>query len=285
MTVKLVALLLSVVLQGSAPGQQASPPAASDAKKALAEGAEFLKANDNQRALAAFERAIALEPNSGTAHLQRCRVLAGLRRHEEAISACTESLRLNPGVPEALRDRGHYYLNLGRVELGLADLREAESLKKDDRGIYYHLGMANYLKGDYAEAAKAFEGCLTNSSDDGLKVECEAWLYPSLRRSGREAEAARLLDALRITSLPGHPGNYLDRLLLFKGVKTEEEVAKTRTLEGALSEATVGYNIGLWHLLNGRRAQARECFQRAVASGYTVAWGYRASEAELRSLR
>ena len=95
----LVALFLSVVLQSSALGQQAPPPAASDAKRALADGAEFLKLNDNQRAFAAFERAIALEPNNADAHLQKCRALAGLRRHEEAISACTESLRLNPGTP------------------------------------------------------------------------------------------------------------------------------------------------------------------------------------------
>lgn len=138
----------------------------------------------------------------------------------------TDSLRLKPGDPDALRDRGHYYLNLGRVDLGLADLRNAESLKKNDRGIYYHLGMAYYLSGDD-----------------------------------------------------------LDRLLLFKGDRTEAEVVKTATAEGALSEATVGYRIGLWHLLNGRRGPAVEWFERAVASGYTTAWGYRASEAELRRLR
>ena len=278
-------MILAIVLQSSALGLHAFPQGASDVDKALADGAGFLKANDAQRALDAFERAIRLEPTNADAHLQKCRALAGLRRHEEAIPACTESLRLRPGAPEALRDRGHYYLNLGRVDLGLADLRDAASMRTNDRGIYYHLGMAYYLRGDYPEAAKAFEGCAASSSDDGLRVECEAWLYPSLRRCGRAEDAARLLESVRLNSLPGHPGNYLDRLLLFKGVRTEEEVAKTATSEGALSEATVGYGIGLWHLLNGRRGPALEWFRRAVASGYTVGWGYRASEAELRRLR
>ena len=54
--------------------------------------------------------------------------------------------------------------------------------------------------------------------------------------------------------------------------------------EGPISEATVGYSIGIWHLLNGREAKAREYFQRAVASNYTTAWGYRAAEAELKRL-
>ena len=54
--------------------------------------------------------------------------------------------------------------------------------------------------------------------------------------------------------------------------------------EGPISEATVGYTIEIWHLLNGREAKAREYFQRAVASDYSPAWGYRASEAELKRL-
>jgi hypothetical protein len=40
----------------------------------------------------------------------------------------------------------------------------------------------------------------------------------------------------------------------------------------------------IWHLLNGRESKARKYFERAVASNYTQAWGYRASEAELKRL-
>ena len=280
----LINLILALALQATATGQQAIPPA-SPAAQALAEGNGYLKNNDNEKALAAFERAVALDPKNAESHLQKCRALAALRRHDEAIPACTEALRLRPNNAEGLRDRGHYYLNLGKVDLGMADLKKAMSLKKDDHGIYYHLGMAYYLKGDFANSAKTFEGCQTNSADDAERVECIAWLYPSLRRAGREPEAKKLLDGVQLTSLPGHSGNYLDRLLLFKGVKTEDEVAKTMSAEGGLSESTVGYTIGLWHLLNGHQARAREYFERAIASHYTPAWGYRASEAELKRLR
>jgi len=276
-----LALILSVALQVTA--QQTPPP--SPAVQAFAEGTEYLKKNNNEKALAAFERAIALDPKNADFYLQKCRALAGLRRHQEAIPACTESLKLKPNNPEALRERGHYHLNLGEIDLGMADLKKAESLKKDDRGIYYHLGLAYYLKGDFANAAKAYEGCLRNANDDASKVECSAWLYPCLRRARREADAGKLLDDMQITSLPGHPGNYLDRLLLFKSLKTEEEVAKTMSAEGGLSESTVGYSIGLWHLLSGRPDKAREYFKRAVATNYSVSWGYRASEAELKRMR
>ena len=56
------------------------------------------------------------------------------------------------------------------------------------------------------------------------------------------------------------------RILLFKGTNTEAQVAATITPEGQISEATVGYSIGIWHLLNGREAKAREYFERSAAS-------------------
>ncbi len=251
---------------------------------ALAEGVALQKKGEHEKALSAFDRVIALDPANADAYLLKCRSLAGLRRHQEAIGACTESLRLRPDQSEALRDRGHYDLNLGQVDLALADLQRAESLTHRDRGVYYHLGLAYYLKGDFANAAKAYEACVADSTDDASTVECQAWLLPSLLRAGRRDEARRLLAGITADSLAGHPGNYLDRLLLFKGTKTEAQVAATMAAEGPISEATVGYSIGLWHLLNGREAKAREYFQRAVASNYTVAWGYSASEAELRRL-
>src|SRR6266851_4282635 len=106
--------------------------------------------------VAKAQQAIAQDPKNPAFHLGKCRALASASRHNEAIPACTESLRLRPDDAEALRDRGHYYLNLGRVEPGLADLSRAANLAKTDRGAYYHLGVAYYLKGDFARAAAAY---------------------------------------------------------------------------------------------------------------------------------
>ena len=276
----LVALVLQVAPAGQLPGGSVRA-----FREAVAEATEALERKDNTKALAAADRAVAVSPNDAQGHLLRCRSLAGLRRHEEAIAACGESLRLNPGNPDALRDRGHYYLNLGKVDPALADLRDAESRTKMDRGVYYHLGMAYYLKGDFAAAAAAYEGCLRTSSEEGARVECQAWLYPSLRRAGRDTDARNLLQNLNTSSLPGHPGNYLDRLLLFAGVRTEQDVSSTMAAEGALSETTVGYSIGLWHLLEGRRDRAGEYFQRVLSTRYSTSWGYRAAEAELARIR
>ena len=278
----MLTLLFLFALQGPA---QKPPAAATPAMQAAIEGNEYLKKNDNAKALEAFERAVKLDPKNADFRLLECHTLAGLQKHQQAIGACTEALRLRPNDEDALRDRGHYHLNLGEVDLGMADLKKAQALKKDDRGTYYHLGLAYYFKGDFADAAKQWEGCLALAKADDEKVECSAWLYPALRRAGRDADAKKLLDSIKLTTLPGHPGMYLDRLMLFKGTKTEAEVAKMMPTEGGLTETTVGYGIGLWHLLNNRKDKAREYFEKAVATKFTVSWGYRGSEAELKRMK
>jgi tetratricopeptide (TPR) repeat protein len=270
-------VVLAAVLQTSAP--------ATRAQEAFAQANEYVKQQQYDKALGAFEEAIALDPKNAEFSLGKCRALAAASRHTQAIPACSESLRLNPNNAEALRDRGHYHLNLGEVEPALADLTRAAELAGTDRGVYYHLGVAYYLKGDFARAAAAYQSCLENSKVPDT-IECIAWLYPSLVRAGRKQEAAALLDRVQADSnITGHPAWYLDRLLLFKGARTEEQVAANLNAEGGLSMSSIGYSLGLWHLLSGRPQNAKAYFQKAVATNFTPAWGYRCSEAELERMR
>lgn len=276
MILPIIVLILRVV-----PGLPLDKPV----EEAVRQGNEYLKQQKFDQALIAFDEAIREDANHPEPYLGKCRALAGLGRHKEAIEACSLSLRLRPAQAEALRDRGHYYLNLGQIEPALGDLTEAAQLAKTDRGAYYHLGLAYYLKRDFGRAANAFQSCL-NFSQGSDQIECMAWLYPSLLRAGRKREAAALLDRIRPdTSITGHPAWYLDRLLLFKGAKGEDQVAANLNAEGPLSMSSIGYSLGLWHLLEGRKQRAREYFEHAVATNFTAAWGYRCSEVELKHMQ
>jgi hypothetical protein len=49
--------------------------------------------------------------------------------------------------------------------------------------------------------------------------------------------------------------------------------------------ATLSYGVGNWHLVRGDTTAARTWFRRSIASGGWPAFGFMASEAELRRLR
>ena len=265
------------VLQAAAP--------TTPAQQAFAEGNRLALQSKFAEAIVQFDRAIALDGKNAEMHLAKCRALAGEDKREDAITACTEAVQLDPKNEEAIRDRGHYHLNLGQIDAGLADLTKAQALAPNDRAVYYHLGVGYFIKGDFAHSADNFQKCLDNSKGDDT-IECMAWLYPALVRANRKPAATAMLAKVpKDGTVKGHPAWYLDRLLLFKGEKSEAAVAANLNKEGDLSQSSIGYSLGLWHLLNNRKEKARDYFKKAVAVKNTAAWGYRCAEAELQRMK
>jgi tetratricopeptide (TPR) repeat protein len=273
----LLALMLLVPQQ---PPPESGDDPKSAAAKAFEEGNALYAKNENDKALAAYEKAASLDASRADVQLARCRTLARLARHGDAVAACADAVRLEPRNWEALRDRGHYLVNLNRLEAARADLEKAASLKQGDYQIDYHLGLAYYLAGDYQKAVPVWQMCVKDAPTPENKVACYAWLYPSLRKAGRDADAATALDeALALGAKPD--AAYVNRLMLFKGTLSEGEIVKQMEAN-ALQQATVGYSIGLWHELNGRADKARDYYMKATASDAKTAFGHVAATNALK---
>jgi tetratricopeptide (TPR) repeat protein len=151
-------------------------------------------------------------------------------------------------------------------------------------GIFYHLGLAHYLKGDFAAAEKAYRRCLETArgSDENLAGVSD-WLYMTLRREGKDKETAALLEPIRSDMKAGDSRVYLNRLLMYKGVYAPEDLL--RAGGDALARATYGYCVGNFQLVSGRAAEARATFEQVTALEQWAAFGYIAAEAELVRMR
>jgi len=236
---------------------------AAAARKAFEEGNAAYEKTENDKALAAYEHAIALDSKQPDYHLGRARTLARLQRYADAIAGCSDAIALKADFAAAYLDRGHFRINARQVEQARPDLEKAKALDADAYGVAYHLALANYILGDYEKAVPIYETCVATAKTPENTFACSAWQYVTLRRAGHPDLAAQVLE--RVTpdvKITGGSAAYLDRLLLFKGAKTEEQVAAGMT--DNLQTPTVGYGIGVWHLLNNREAKAREYFERAA---------------------
>jgi tetratricopeptide (TPR) repeat protein len=149
--------------------------------------------------------------------------------------------------------------------------------------VWYHLGLAYYLKGDWEKAVAAYKECWEVSVNDDLKTATADWLYMALQRAGKKDQAANVLAMLPAELNIIENDSYHQRLQLYAGKITPEQVLQVdgSAEDRDLALATQGYGVGNWYLYNGQPENAREIFQQVVTGKQFAAFGFIAAEAEL----
>ena len=236
---------------------------------------------------------------------------AYLSRYRQAIEIYSAGLDQHPDSFRLLRHRGHRYISVRRFDDAIADLSRAAALLEstDDEieadgvpnsintplsttqfNIWYHLGLAHYLKGEFEEALAAYRRCLEVSTNSDLLVATSDWMYMTLRRLGRDTarEAAALLEPITADLAIVENDAYHRRLLMYKGEIAPDDLLDLRAVDDpdhALAIATQGYGVGNWYLVNGQTARALDVFEAIVEGTSWAAFGYIAAEADLARLR
>jgi len=224
---------------------------------------------------------------------------AYLGRYREAIEIFSEGIRKHPQDPRMYRHRGHRYISIRQFDRAIRDLDRASEMiwGKDDQvepdgmpneknipvsslhtNIWYHLGLAHYLKRDLEKAVYAYEKGLEACLNDDMKVAFMHWLYMSLRRMGLEGRAGKVVE-------PVHAGMeiienlaYHKLCLLYKG---DISVAQFSDPEFSdIMNDAVLYGLGNWYIYHTRREEARDIFQNLIQGKSWASFGHIAAEAE-----
>ncbi len=229
------------------------------------------------------------------------RRLGYLGRYREAIETFSAGIATYPHDARFLRHRGHRYLTTRRIDDAVRDFEAAAALIDDTadeiepdglpnaRGIptstlhtnvYYHLGLAHYLRGDYVAARNAWMRCLAASRNPDMEAATRYWLYLAQRRLGDDEQAARNLAAVD----PGWDiieNHAYHRLLLrFRGEATAESFETTEVAN--VEDATFAYGLAQWHRFEGRDAETDALLGRLLTGSQWAAFGYLAAEADRR---
>lgn len=206
---------------------------------------------------------------------------AGARQMREAVESFSAGLKLYPNSALLLRWRGHRHLSVREFAAAKADLTRGSQLDSTIYGNWYHLGVVKFVEGDFNGAADAFTHAQPKAPDAGELAGSTDWLWMSLSRAGRGAEAKAMLDrhpdSLKTTAA------YAQRLKLYRGEYGPEKVFLPSDTSD-VNVATLSYGIGNWYLVKGDTANAKAWFAKSVASGGWPGFGFIASEAELKRL-
>src|SRR5437879_1256106 len=158
-----------------------------------AAGVEY-RAQRDTGAIARAESALAADPQSVERIVQLGVAQSGARQFREAIQTFTRGLTIAPNDAVLYRWRGHRYLSVREFDRALDDLTRGSRLDSTNYGIWYHLGIVRYARGDFAAAADAFARAQRRPPDAAELAGATDWLWMSLSRAGRAAEAQAMLD-------------------------------------------------------------------------------------------
>jgi tetratricopeptide (TPR) repeat protein len=246
-----------------------------------AAGVEYRSQADTG-AIARADSALAADPRNVERLIQLGMAQSGARQFREAIETFTRALAIVPDDAMLYRWRGHRYLSVREFDRAMDDLTRGYGLDSTNYGILYHLGIVRFAGGDFAGAADAFQLAQQYAPEAGELAGSTDWLWMSLARAGRAAEAQAMLDS-RPDSLP-IANAYAQRLRLYRGeIGPEDVITAADTSDVAI--ATLSYGVGNWYVVRRDTARARDWFQRAIQSGGWPAFGFILAEVELRRLR
>ena len=245
------------------------------------QGVEYRSLPDTD-AIKGARAALAADPRNITRIIDLGVAESGARQYREAIATFTRGLELEPNNALLLRWRGHRYLSVREFDRAAADLTRGAAIDGTIYGIWYHLGVIQYLRGDFAAAAGSFAKAQPIAPDAGELAGSTDWLWMSLSRAGRGADAKAMLDR-RPDNKPVDNA-YTRRLRLYRGEIGPDDVMTAADTD-EVQIATLAYGLGNWYLIRGDKVQARKWFERSIQSGGWPAFGFIASEAELRRLK
>ncbi len=251
-----------------------------DLDRLLIIGQAAIGGNAAPVAIQALERALALDPNSATAHQLLARAYLVGNRLEAATQTAQRTLNLvaNRTDPEAITAQVNALLTLAEVARRRNDLTAAEqsyqqAIATDPQSIAAHIGLGEIAsaRGNWGVALAYFEtaAALPGGSDSAT---AQFWLGEALLRSGNLTRAlAAYQRALQLQ--PQYPEALLGLAQTQYALGRSEEALQT--VEQAIRQKS---NYAEAHLFRGkllqeagRFAEARAAFDAAIGANDRIA--------------
>jgi tetratricopeptide (TPR) repeat protein len=220
--------------------------------------------------------------------------------YRRAIEIFSEGIEKFPNDARMYRHRGHRYISIREFDRAIDDLERASKIIEGAANeiepdglpnelnipisslhgnIWYHLGLAYYLKQDWDNAYRAFKAGFDTSNNDDNRVSTTHWLYMILQRKGDPVAAAKVLDAITDDMNVIENMSYHKLCLFYKGEMPLADLVGDN--EDSPTGAAIMYGAGNWHYYTGDVEKAREMLEALVATNAWSAFGFIAAEADL----
>ena len=225
------------------------------------------------------------------------RRVAYLGYFKEAIKIYTLGIEKFPYDARFYRHRGHRYISTRQYDKAINDFKRALELVdgKEDQiepdglpnskniplstlhgNIWYHLGLAYYLKNDMINAAKSFsDRSVTHKFDDNI-VSSAHWLYMIYRRQNKIEQSNAIVKNISKDMDIIENMSYHQTSLFHKGLINESEIN--------IDEVAL-YSIANWYIYEKNDTlKAKDYYKELLETGNPFSFAYIAAESDWKRL-
>ncbi|HZR43009.1 MAG TPA: serine/threonine-protein kinase [Ktedonobacteraceae bacterium] len=151
-------------------------------------GVAYYHLQEYQLAVADYDRAIQLAPNNADAYTNRGVAYRYLQEYRLAIADYNRALQLDPNSALVYNNRGTAYISLEEYRQAIADFSRAIELAPDDAFAYYNRGIAYSNLEEYHQAIADFNRAIELAPDDALAYYNRGLAYDHLQEYQRAVE-------------------------------------------------------------------------------------------------
>ncbi|HEY7912089.1 MAG TPA: tetratricopeptide repeat protein [Blastocatellia bacterium] len=214
-----------------------------------------------ERAIAASDRALALDPRQAQVHVSLGIIYHGTGRVERAIEEFERAIDLQPLNNDAHKWLGRCYTHRGDLERAVRYFQRAIEIRPGFWDNYNKLGFCYYIFGRYREAAEQFRRVIAIQPDNYQGYDNLGGIYFLLGQFDDAASMHR--RALEIYP-NGVSYTNLGTALFYLGRYEEAIEAYEAALETDPHDEVLYRNLGDVYLRVGRSGDATEKYSRAV---------------------
>ena len=211
---------------------------------------------------------------------------------KEAIKIFTLGIETYPKDARFYRHRGHRYISTRQYDKAINDFEKAvilidqtiDQIEPDGLpnskniplstlhgNIWYHLGLAYYLKNDMNNALKAFTNrSVTHKYDDNI-VSGGHWLYMINRRLNKIEESKAVIDQVNQEMDIIENMSYHQSCLFYKGLLEESELV--------IDEVAL-YSLANWYIYEKNDTLKAKEYYQELFKGNPFSFAYIAGEAD-----
>ena len=266
-------------------------------------GKEFVVPHPSEKMRAQYEVAkkdYERDSNNADNIIWYGRRTAYLGNYKDAISIYSEGIEKFPEDARFYRHRGHRYISIRAFDKAIDDLKKASELITGTKNeiepdgmpnarnipvstlhgnIWYHLGLAYYLKHDYEKAFEAYLKCRESGELPDNIVSSTHWLYMIQQRLGNKEMAEEMLEPITEEMDVIENQSYYELCKLYKGLTPADSLVQTVT--GNPSSDAIGYGIANWYFYNEDKEKAKKMMEALIESKAFTSFGYIAAESDL----